>query len=221
MRDILPRVTVKTDINSEAFLRRIERIATELNGYEVIKATYDYLDEGSHSLILKYTLHSPHDNLMIHLTTDSKEDSRVVFSLAARKWNPDPPTYEVYVQAVREVIEPLIRKYNRRRGSRRRLTIQSKESTEPTLPPRCARFFEGFLRGAAGRCPLHASDWGRFYLFVRFAHRVSLQSDEHDIKRLLWRAGFSEDYAGEIANVYHHGRSLLKKKLYWYHFQYE
>jgi hypothetical protein len=34
-------------------------------------------------------------------------------------------------------------------------------------------------------------------------------------------AGFSEEYAGEIADVYYHGRLLLKKKLYWYHFNLE
>ena len=84
-----------------------------------------------------------------------------------------------------------------------------KSGTTPKLSPRLAKYFDFFV-STSNMSGLHPNDWGRFYNFIAHAHSFRSRLSESDIKRLLVQKGFGEDYAGDLAEVYDHGRRIIR-----------
>ncbi len=62
----------------------------------------------------------------------------------------------------------------------------------------------------ANRASLHPRDWRRYYGFVRYAHAHRARSTVSDIYVALLTSGFTEQKAQQLANVYGHGREILR-----------
>lgn len=71
---------------------------------------------------------------------------------------------------------------------------------------------EVFLRfvNRANKSFLHPLDMRRFYHFVRLCHARHVKLDRFQVRAHLICAGFDEDAAEHLSDVYYHGRELLK-----------
>jgi len=150
-----------------------------------------------------------HRGLLAQLIADTSEVERLRVGILADKWKPDPPTYASYVRAAKEVLQPLLRAYQKRHGQLYRLGIPLRRSLKRRLPTG-ARTVLGSFTSLANKTTLHPLDWQRFYSFIYYCHvhRVSCGCD--DLRQLLVGAGFREEKADHLANIYYHGRGLLK-----------
>jgi hypothetical protein len=214
MDDRLPDISIKMDTSPDEFLNRLKKIALKTRNFEIkSEKDIEYLI-GQSILGLKPKEESIHRGLFGQIiVTESSE--RASIELRALRWNPDPPTYDIYVKTAKDIFEPLLREYNKQYKTNRYLNIQSKKDTEPKLPHHANKIFNRFVRCAnlwgANIRNLHPRDWQRFYDFVKhcFARRVKITED--DVERLLIASGFSDNYASHIANIFHHGINLLKR----------
>ena len=77
------------------------------------------------------------------------------------------------------------------------------------LSPKLMPYFERFINNA-NKTGLHPYDWGRYYNFIANAHRLRSKLTETDVKCLLVDEGFDDEYASDLANVYGHGRHIIK-----------
>lgn len=78
--------------------------------------------------------------------------------------------------------------------------------------PVCTKYFFDQFIHAANKQVLHPLDWKRFYDLIYVAHKWRTKLSEGQLMKLLEDAGFDSEMANELANVYEHGRSLLKRK---------
>ncbi|MFX0200790.1 MAG: hypothetical protein ACFFCW_32115 [Candidatus Hodarchaeota archaeon] len=80
-----------------------------------------------------------------------------------------------------------------------------------TLPKRTKHFFDQFIDSANKQIP-HPVDMKRFYRFIHAAHQGRTRLSASELEQLLVCAGFMEDLAADLANIYYHGRGLLASK---------
>lgn len=208
MKDRLPRITIKIDTTPEEFLRRIETLAKEIGEY-LAEAEWDVVDATKvAALKIRPILVTQHRELVGWIIPIPDLESRVNLEVRAARWHPDPPTYKVYVEAARSIFKPLMRHYNSKYGTSRKLQIQSRVATEPRLPLMSSQVFDQFVE-PANKSALRNRDWQRFYHFIWHctAHNVIVSRD--DVHRLLMHAGFSIEHAADLADIFEHGRNLL------------
>jgi hypothetical protein len=206
---MLPKISIKVDDPPLEFVKKLEQIATQSGSFDIDKVFDMPGFEGFGSLNLMPKATNQHEKLVGQLTIYPDEKSRVFIEMRAKHWNPDPPTYETYVEAARLLFEPIIRAYNKEHNSRRRLNIQAKADKEPTLPPETKKQFKAFVI-CANKSGLHPNDWERFYRFIRFCHARHVKLSKGTLRYLLGKAGFNNEKAEHLAEVYYHGRKILE-----------
>ncbi|RPJ87502.1 MAG: hypothetical protein EHM18_00795 [Acidobacteria bacterium] len=81
-----------------------------------------------------------------------------------------------------------------------------------TIPPRTRYFYWAFACDATKTFSYHPLDMERFYRFIWAAHEGHSKLCESDVETHLISDGFSEEDAEHLANIYYHGRRLLKCK---------
>ncbi len=79
----------------------------------------------------------------------------------------------------------------------------------PKLSPKLKPYFEQFSRFAK-KSVLHPRDWGQFYEFISNAHGLRSKLTAMDDKHLPVNEGFGDKYASYLADVYSHGRDIIK-----------
>ena len=79
----------------------------------------------------------------------------------------------------------------------------------PKISPKLIPYFEHFVH-TANKTGLHPLDWGRYYNFIANAHRLQSKLTERDVKRLLVNEGFDDERAFILADLYRHGRDIIK-----------
>ena len=218
MKDRLPAISIKLDASPEEFLRRMETLVRELG--EVL-ASREERPEGPPEpvpiprdavpLLLRPLLLSQHRELTGRLTPTPGPVPRIAVEVRAVRWNPEPPTYAVYVAAARELFTPLLRQYNRKYHARLRLRIASPAATGPRLPLLALQLFNAFA-DPANKSALRHRDWQRFYAFIAHVTGHNVHVTRDDIHRLLVAAGFSVEHAADLADIFEHGRRLLLHK---------
>jgi hypothetical protein len=203
MDDYLPPIHIKVNVPPRRFLDRMAEIA-ESSGKFRVEKHYDALGRKSFDVLnLRYVGKSSHQNVGGQLIADPDEGNAVAVEIRARRWSPkDPPTYDTYTAAARDLISPLLQTYNSESHTRHRMHVTAKEALEPKLPPQCAKLFQRFTV-LANKSVLHPLDWRRFYKFVRDC-RTRSRLSEDEMTRLLMKEGFSEDYAQRISGIYVH-----------------
>ena len=103
-----------------------------------------------------------HENLVGMFVSWPKEMAIIQIEAIAPQWN---PSYEVYVDVIKELFAKLIKLYNKLYKRRYRLRILKQESCLPRFTPRLKDKFKKFAFSASKRC-LYPYDWNRFYQFV-------------------------------------------------------
>lgn len=78
-----------------------------------------------------------------------------------------------------------------------------------SLPPFTREVFFRFVNLANKSC-LHPLDMRHFYHFIRLCHARRIKLDQFQLQTHLVRAGFDEDTAEHLSNIYYHGRELLR-----------
>ncbi|MFC1543326.1 hypothetical protein ACFL4K_02160 [Candidatus Neomarinimicrobiota bacterium] len=210
MKDRLPTISIKIDTTPDEFLRRFEGLARQI-GQFVVELEHDPAGEGNVSTLhLKPMLITQHRGLAGRITTVPESQDRVTVEVRAAHWHPDPPTYQAYVTAARDIFKPLLHEYNLKYHSNRKLQIPSQAATEPNLPAMASRVFNRFVDGAS-KSALRNRDWQRFYHFIWHcaAHNIHVSRD--DVHRLLVAAGFTIEHAADLADIFEHGRAMHRR----------
>ena len=78
------------------------------------------------------------------------------------------------------------------------------------LPRKTGYFYRQFASGSTKTFSYHPADMTRFYRFIIAAHGGGAKLTEGDVKELLVEDGFKEATAEHLANIYYHGRKILK-----------
>lgn len=212
MEDLLPPITIKPDTAPRDFIGRLHGLLQGSGKFDR-DLHEDFLGEKGHLILEIIPLwESEHEDLYGQVICDPEYSGESVsIEIRARRWNPDPPNYDAYAHAAKQIFIPILKEYNKAYSTRLRMNIKSKESLEPKLSPKLKAAFHSFVV-AANKSSLHPLDWRRFYSFVHVAHAYRSKLDDIQLSRILVKSGFTDDCAREIASVYQHGRELLALK---------
>ena len=109
---------------------------------------------------------------------------------------------------LRELFAPRLPK---RFSSRIRWPILGNPSEKSrNLPPRTGYFYRQFASVSTKNFSYHWADMNRFYTFIVAAHRGGTELTDGDVEELLIEDGFEEKTAEDLANIYNHGREILR-----------
>ena len=208
MIERLPRISINIKTSHGNVVSQLYFIANDNQDFNAELHT-DVGGKDCDILSLHPNFSTPHEGLLASLIFTPDSITRLDVEIAAKSWSPDPPTYDSYVEAANQLLKPLLSLYNKKFGRRIRLTIQSKESLQPRLPPRALKAFNLFTL-AANKRALHPLDWKRFYTFIYFCSLRNINVTRDDVKRLLLSSGFDSDYSDRLAEIYDHGIDLLR-----------
>ena len=208
----LPNITVKPDCDPKLFLDRLEDLAKNSASIKEVCRDKDVKLSRSGMDILAFmpTDQNGHEEIIGQFIFQYDNPSTVYVEVRAGLWNPDPPNYEIYVKEAKRIAGSLIKEYNHSFPSRRRLTIQKKSQTEPSLSPVANKVFRKFVI-LANKRSLHPLDWKRFYEFVRFCHAHHVKLYEDEIEWLLNKEGFGEGKSRYMADIYGHCKRMLER----------
>jgi hypothetical protein len=209
MEDLLPDVSVKTDVEALEFLKRFEENIIFEN--DIIGKRYkpNYVENWIQ--ICFKIRDDVLDESWGAFRSDNEKSKRVFLDLRAKNWPEYPLSYELYVGKSLQHFKPLIKMYNQKYSSRRRIHVPSKKSLEPTLTEGAQIALDNFLN-AANKQILHLADWNKFYIFVDYCKVNRLNLKDYELKRLLFHSGFMEKDADELAQIYQHIRNFSKRK---------
>lgn len=143
---------------------------------------------------------SPHEEGGGQLIVRSDRPSRILVEMRAARWNPDPPTRQVYVTATRELFGPFLRAYNQAHACSYRLRIARPRKLGSRVSPMTRALIDRFAI-LANRSSLHTLDWDRFYRIVKESRR---EAPMEDVRALLIEHGFTSKRANELTELYEH-----------------
>lgn len=206
MQDRLPHISIRIEIPPGEFLRRFREVALQSGEYLVESSTAPTVE-----LQLAPLLVTGHKGLAGQLRADPDDAQRVTANITAERWDPDPPTYQAYVDAAHAIFWPLLHSYNQAHGTTRRLNIPSLAHTEPQLPEIAREVFQAFV-AVADKRGLRREDWSRLFDFIRHCTSYNVDLAERDLVRLLRLSGFEEDHARDVAQIFTSGQRILLRK---------
>jgi hypothetical protein len=200
IREILPDIDIAVGVPPSQFLERMASLG-ELSGLFNVERHCMSLGERKTDIV-NFRSHTPnsHKGDGFQLIAYDDRPRRVGVEMRAKKWSPNPPNREVYVEAAQALAGTLLKQYNRSHGTRHRLRIVRR--TRPTflMTERTATLLHRFTVLANVRA-LHYYDWQRFYALIREGRQ---ELPEHIFRLLLVEAGFPSDRAGQLAEIYAH-----------------
>ena len=200
MADSLPAIDIKISVEPSLFLERMRAIGTD-SGRFIIEHVGD-MAGGTRLEVLNFRLteKSVHDEHGFQLIARDEKTDRIQVELRARRWSREPPTRAVYEQAARDLVQPLLRIYNRSFRTRHRLRKGAREQRSYTMSDITETLLARFTT-LANTHSLHPYDWRRFYLLVREARQ---EVPDHIMRQRLEDAGFTPDKARDLAQLYVH-----------------
>lgn len=201
-----PPIKIKPNDSPHLFVERLAEIANELDNYQ---ATLIEEDDNDTVILNLQTPSIGPEGLETRIISAKRTDVKHVhIRLNLPAWKTDIPEYDHYTNLCKEVMEDLLKDYNRRHKTRLRLNVISLDKMAPDLTPKIRASFDDFVQHAH-KDVLGGRDWERFYRFIRLTHAFHVRLNEEQIFFLLTQAGFGKQYAREISDVYMHGRALL------------
>ncbi len=208
----LPDITIKPDCDPKLFIDRLEDLAKNENAIKEIRRDSDVKLLKSNMDIFAFmpTDQNGHEEIIGQFIYRYDNPTIISVEIRARLWSPDPPNYEIYVKEAKRIAGSLLKAYNQAFNLQRRLNIQKKEKTEPSLSPGASQMFRKFVT-LANKGNLHYLDWKRFYEFVRFCHAHHVKLYEDEIAWLLKKEGFEDKKAMYIADIYMHCKRMLER----------
>lgn len=200
MADSLPAIDIKVSVEPSLFLARLRAIGEDSARFRI-----EHVDDRAsgtrlEALNFRLTGESLHEDHGFQLIARGEKAGRIQVEMRARRWTPDPPTRAVYEQSARDLVQPLLRTYNRSFGTRHRLRIGAREE-KPFKMSRITLTLLSRFTTLANTRSLHPYDWRRFYLLVREARQ---EIPDHILRARLEEAGFMPDKARDLAQLYAH-----------------
>lgn len=200
-------IEIRPDVPGMDFLVRLKDFVLDLGSFDVL--THEECNGFPEDFKLEFSPrnYQLHRNFSASLIATHGRPQIVELHLLADWWEP-ALDYSVYTATAREVMNPLLRAYNRRFKARVRLGIPGPR--KPRRLPREAQARFNHYVGLANKGYAHPGDWYSFYQFIVYCHdhRVLLETEE--LEDLLTGAGFGKDTAKELASVYRHGVDILR-----------
>ena len=198
--EALPAIDIKVEETARDFLQKVAAIGKANVNFDV-ETHFNALErEGYHVVNFRFSGESPHISVGAQLICNPDVVGRVQVEMRAERWFPNPFTRVAYIEAARNLIQPLLASFNQAYSKRYRLRIENAIRAKPKLPPKTAEAFYRFA-DLANTSSLHPNDWKRFYEFVKLS-RTKL-SQEH-MQSLLTAKGFSIQKSDEISKIYYH-----------------
>lgn len=200
MSERLPAIDIAVSGAPAAFLDGMAELGEASALFDVDRHRDGAAGVGFYGVNFRLKEDGLHRELSFQLLLFPPVGSRVQLEVRARRWNPDPPTRQVYCEAARSLVGPLLRAFNRAHGARYRLRIEPAGAGEFRLSARTASLLDSFS-SSANTASLHPLDWGRFYRLVSEGRQ---ELPEAVLRSRLIQAGFSPQAADRLADVYRH-----------------
>ena len=202
LQERLPNIYIAVDEPLQ-FLKRIADICENLGSLSVARNDAGFT---SHRFTVRLAFIDASRSCGNSVQLFSVDNNKVTVALTIDK--DEHRTYEYYTKLAKDIIKPPLKLYNLQAHTRCRLTITPKNKLQPKLPPATAKLFAYFVNGA-NTSALHDTDWRRFYEFVRASRR---NVSSCDLTYLLVEAGFSEEYAWHVTNIYEHLCAFMRPR---------
>lgn len=201
---------IKADVESPLFLSRLEKLARQPP--HCFAEHQDRADPSAEISILTLVPNEPDIPKGFHiiLFPDRQIQYRVVVDAEARGWVEAYPDYEEYTALTRRFIRPLLKVYNKRYRSNRRLHVQTKEQLRPKLSHYPAQLFHHFVDNA-NKSFLSQKSWRDFYKLIICCHRRNEYLTWDDVEFLLKEAGFGDYYCERLYTIFEHGWGILEE----------
>jgi hypothetical protein len=206
-----PRIDVALDTPPGTFFRRLAEVC-EADSIPVVWGNPSTDPSNATFLAVRPATVLPHENLTGAFIRDPLATNRVVAQVSAFRWSTEPPDFDAYVAAAKSVLGAILRRYRQAFGAKCRLRIQRRSSLRPRLPKVARRLLYTFV-AHANKSLLHELDWGPFYNFIHHCACRRVQLRPVDLQHLLEQRGLDEYQARHLADVYDHGRHLVRMSL--------
>jgi hypothetical protein len=200
MPDWLPTIDIAIAGEAKDFLGRMADIGAASSCFGV-ECHLDRMGRAGLDVVnFRFRGDGPHRGLGFQLISWPDIPGRVLIEARAEQWAPDPPTRDVYCEAARSMMGPLLRAYNRAHSKRYCLRIEKTERDRIRLSPLSIELLDRFAL-LANKASLHPLDWKRFYALVSEGRQ---QIPEEEMRSLLIGKEFSSEAAGRLAELYSH-----------------
>jgi hypothetical protein len=197
--ETLPAIDIAIGVDERDFLSRMADIA-DRSGQFLVERHFDSMGVGKLDIVnLRYQGKCAHLEGGCQLIARHDRPERITVEMRAFRWDPHPPTRDVYVTFAQTCLRPLIRQYNRQFSARYRMLVGHRTRAF-RMSQRTKTLFEQFVILANTRS-LHPLDWKRFYVLVREERQVL---PEHELRVFLMERGFSKEKAYDLAELYGH-----------------
>ena len=204
--EILPDILINISDPPRKFLQAISLIAQQSGRYQV----EIHFDFGGMDIVnfLPYD-QLVHEGLYGQLIHHKDSERRIRVEIRALRWVPEYPTRSIYIEAAQHIFAKLIKSYNTQNNKRYRMRIVPDKYF--ILPPKSNKAFKQFA-GLANKSCLHPLDWNRLYKLVRICHATRVCPSKEQLRGLLFKEGFTDDYATYISDIAYHCYKFMKTK---------
>lgn len=196
----LPDIDIAVRKDSQAVIAAMADLAESDSSLIVERHAEPLGREGWHIVNLRSLRLSVHEDSGGQLIVRPDRTGRILVEMRALRWQPDPPSRDVYIRAARDLFAPLLSAYNKVNGQRYRMRIARVQKPKSFLFQRTQTLLDHFALLANQRS-LHSLDWDRFYRFVKECHH---ELPMEAVRALLIEHGFSRDRADNLAQLYEH-----------------
>ena len=207
----LPDIWIRADVETPLFLSRLKDLAQKLSHCRI--DSQDQIGQPPEVGILTLvpiTAPDIPEKLCIVLSSDKQENNRVFIEAEANGWRKVHPDYEEYTSLTRRFIDPLLKVYNKRYHSNRRLYVQTKAQLTPKLSQYPAQFFNHFTNNA-NKSFLSRRSWRHYYKFIICCHRRREYVSSDELEFLIRQAGFGDYYSEKLCVIFEHGWGILEE----------
>jgi hypothetical protein len=206
MKEILPLpdISIKIDLKTKIFLKAIEAISKRSNNCSETKSDMEEISgKGFFIVAVKPIEQRGNNDLIAQLISYGENTERIQVEIRGFK---KTPSYQEYVDCAQEIVNPLIKQYNKENQKKYRVTIHKKAIKLYTLPPGAQKYFNKFTIFPDSS---HPSDKHNFHFFIRYCHQYKVKLTGYQLKELLLKKGFSESNAQRYREIYTCGREIL------------
>lgn len=213
MDEPLPRIRIPLREPPFAVLERLHVIALSLGMTADFEPWLLVGSDAGRMLVITPAEGFRHMELHAKLIADNPSVNCLHVRILALGWEPDdPPKHATYLRAAKDLLQPLLVAYRRNHGLRYRLGIHIPRLQRRCIPQEARQRLDLFIHHA-NFSVLASSDWDLFYAFIRHCHNRRVLMDPWELKVWLKQAGFDEERASSLSNIYRHGRGILQRRL--------
>ncbi|MDH5651298.1 MAG: hypothetical protein OEZ39_05440 [Gammaproteobacteria bacterium] len=210
----LPDITIKINEPAYNFLSSMQKILQDDIQISEVRTNWDVMGDGEFSIVAVMPKDQNGNTQLIgQLISKKKDAGRIEIEIRAQRWANDFPSQEEYAQYADNIFKPALNIYNRKNGTKCRLTIHKIRKKQIVLPPGAEKHFKLFTMYPESGIA-HPLERCRFHAFIKHCHRHGVKLNKYEFKMLLLKKGFNEKEAEKLSGIYVHGREILSVKLH-------